>query len=150
MSLLPERNLSQYYRYSGSLTTPPCSQAVLWTLYQVPVLISWSQVLPSSLQHVSFVVQSLKDPGDSAAVVVAVSSLQLAQFTSQIFSTEEDAEQVTPLHNNFRHSHALFSRVVSASRDAKLLSSGAGRPLWLAALMHMVLFFYGSYFLRAL
>lgn len=46
MGLLPERNLSQYYRYSGSLTTPPCSQVVLWTLYQVPVLISWSQVLP--------------------------------------------------------------------------------------------------------
>ncbi|XP_075901073.1 carbonic anhydrase 15 isoform X2 [Nelusetta ayraudi] len=114
MGLLPERNLSQYYRYSGSLTTPPCSQVVLWTLYQVPVLISWSQ---------------------------------LAQFTSQIFSTEEDAEQVTPLHNNFRHSHGLFSRVVSASRDAKLLSGAAGRPLCSAALLHMVLF---GEFLRAI
>lgn len=56
MGLLPERNLSQYYRYSGSLTTPPCTQAVLWTIYQVPVLISWSQVLPPSpnTYHSSF------------------------------------------------------------------------------------------------
>ncbi|KAJ0013142.1 hypothetical protein NQD34_017476 [Periophthalmus magnuspinnatus] len=94
MNLLPRHNLSQYYRYHGSLTTPPCSQAVLWTVYEVPVYISWTQ---------------------------------LAQFTSQIFSTEEDAEQVTPLQNNFRHIHPVFSREVSASRDARLLPGAAGR-----------------------
>lgn len=44
MSLLPKHNMSQYYRYYGSLTTPPCSQAVVWTLYEVPIYISWSQV----------------------------------------------------------------------------------------------------------
>ncbi|KAM4531960.1 carbonic anhydrase 15 [Fundulus diaphanus] len=96
LSLLPKLNMSQYYRYSGSLTTPPCSQAVVWTLYEVPIYISWSQ---------------------------------LAQFTSQIFSTEEDAEQVTPLQNNFRHVHPTFSRTVSASRDAGLLRGTAGLPL---------------------
>ncbi|KAM6902396.1 carbonic anhydrase 15 [Xenentodon cancila] len=96
MSLLPKSNMSQYYRYSGSLTTPPCSQAVIWTLFEVPIYISWTQ---------------------------------LAQFTSQIFSTEEDAQQVTPLQNNFRHIHPAFSRTVSASRDARLLRGAADRPL---------------------
>uniref|UniRef100_A0A8C6TLV2 Carbonic anhydrase n=1 Tax=Neogobius melanostomus TaxID=47308 RepID=A0A8C6TLV2_9GOBI len=95
MSLLPKHNMSQYYRYHGSLTTPPCSQAVVWTVYEVPIYISWTQ---------------------------------LAQFTSQIFSTKEDAEQVTPLQNNFRHIHPTFGRVVSASRDARLLRGAAGRP----------------------
>lgn len=95
MNLLPKHNMSQYYRYHGSLTTPPCSQAVVWTVYEVPIYISWTQ---------------------------------LAQFTSQIFSTEEDAEQVTPLQNNFRHIHPTFSRVVSASRDVRLLRGSAGRP----------------------
>lgn len=57
---------------------------------------------------------------------------QLAQFTSQIFSTEEDAEQVTPLQNNFRHIHPTFSRIVSASKDAILLTGTASRPLVLA------------------
>nr|XP_019937444.1 PREDICTED: carbonic anhydrase 15-like [Paralichthys olivaceus] len=105
MSLLPKHNMSQYYRYDGSLTTPPCSQVVVWTLYEVPIFISWSQ---------------------------------LAQFTSQIFSTEEDAEQVTPLQNNFRHVHPTFSRTISASRDARLLVGAAGRPLRSAALVQLL------------
>uniref|UniRef100_H3C3F1 Carbonic anhydrase n=1 Tax=Tetraodon nigroviridis TaxID=99883 RepID=H3C3F1_TETNG len=96
LNLLPKHNMSQYYRYYGSLTTPPCSQAVVWTLYEVPVHISWSQ---------------------------------LAQFTSQIFSTEEDAEQVTPLQNNFRHVHPTFSRGVFMSKGAKRFPASSSHPL---------------------
>uniref|UniRef100_A0A8C5HK74 Carbonic anhydrase n=1 Tax=Gouania willdenowi TaxID=441366 RepID=A0A8C5HK74_GOUWI len=105
MSLLPRNNMSQYYRYHGSLTTPPCSQAVLWTLFEVPIYISWSQ---------------------------------MAQFTSQIFSTEEDAEQVTPLHNNYRHIHPTFSRVTWASREARLVRGWAQRPLASAGTLMML------------
>ncbi|KAM8871766.1 carbonic anhydrase 15 [Synchiropus picturatus] len=107
LSLLPRHNMSQYYRYHGSLTTPPCSQVVLWTLYEVPVYISWTQ---------------------------------LAHFTSQMFSTEEDAEQVTPLQNNFRYVHPTFSRRVSASRHAKVLVRAASPPPGAAgALVHVAL-----------
>nr|XP_033502435.1 carbonic anhydrase 15 [Epinephelus lanceolatus] len=105
MNLLPKHNMSQYYRYYGSLTTPPCSQVVVWTLYEVPIYISWSQ---------------------------------LAQFTSQIFSTEEDAELVTPLQSNFRHIHPTFSRIVSASKDAKLLTGMASHPLRSAVSLHLL------------
>ncbi|NXN06622.1 CAH14 anhydrase, partial [Indicator maculatus] len=41
--LLPQR-LDLYYRYNGSLTTPPCSQSVLWTVFQQPVHISLAQL----------------------------------------------------------------------------------------------------------
>lgn len=41
--LLPEQ-LERYYRYNGSLTTPPCSQSVLWSLLPQPVRISRAQV----------------------------------------------------------------------------------------------------------
>ncbi|XP_009469690.1 PREDICTED: carbonic anhydrase 14 [Nipponia nippon] len=41
--LLPPR-LDLYYRYNGSLTTPPCFQGVLWTLFQHPVRISPAQL----------------------------------------------------------------------------------------------------------
>ncbi|XP_074850561.1 carbonic anhydrase 9-like isoform X2 [Carettochelys insculpta] len=42
--LLPS-NLSRYYRYSGSLTTPPCFQTVNWTVFNQTVLLSQKQIL---------------------------------------------------------------------------------------------------------
>ncbi|KAM6968215.1 carbonic anhydrase 14 [Aplochiton taeniatus] len=43
-SLLPE-DRGRYYRYNGSLTTPPCHQSVLWTLLHQTVKISHTQLL---------------------------------------------------------------------------------------------------------
>ncbi|XP_013914188.1 PREDICTED: carbonic anhydrase 12 [Thamnophis sirtalis] len=42
--LLPER-LDDYYRYEGSLTTPPCYPSVLWTVFRKPVEVSVGQLL---------------------------------------------------------------------------------------------------------
>ncbi|XP_035114663.1 carbonic anhydrase 12 isoform X3 [Callithrix jacchus] len=42
--LLPERT-AEYYRYQGSLTTPPCNPTVLWTVFRNPVQISQEQLL---------------------------------------------------------------------------------------------------------
>uniref|UniRef100_A0A4W5LGD0 Carbonic anhydrase XII n=1 Tax=Hucho hucho TaxID=62062 RepID=A0A4W5LGD0_9TELE len=44
-SLLPTL-LDEYYRYDGSLTTPPCYPSVLWTVFKNPVTISLKQVSP--------------------------------------------------------------------------------------------------------
>ncbi|XP_072250290.1 carbonic anhydrase 14 isoform X1 [Leuresthes tenuis] len=43
-SLLPS-DLGRYYRYNGSLTTPPCHQSVIWTLFHERVQISKAQML---------------------------------------------------------------------------------------------------------
>merc|ERR1719427_1876494 len=43
ISHLMPKNLDAYYRYSGSLTTPPCSEAVVWTVFEDVVAISQNQ-----------------------------------------------------------------------------------------------------------
>jgi len=40
--ILPETK--EYYRYSGSLTTPPCTEGVIWTVLKNPVTASAEQI----------------------------------------------------------------------------------------------------------
>ncbi|XP_067394227.1 carbonic anhydrase 4 [Emydura macquarii macquarii] len=44
-SLIPDKEtLKGYYRYNGSLTTPNCYEAVVWTIFKKPIILSKSQV----------------------------------------------------------------------------------------------------------
>ncbi|MFO1269875.1 MAG: carbonic anhydrase family protein, partial [Rubrivivax sp.] len=40
--LLPEDR--RYYTYMGSLTTPPCTEGVLWVVMRTPVTVTAAQV----------------------------------------------------------------------------------------------------------
>lgn len=43
--ILPSlEKLSSYYRYSGSLTTPGCDEAIIWTVFQESFSVSQQQV----------------------------------------------------------------------------------------------------------
>lgn len=42
-SMLPE-NMNHFFRYQGSLTTPPCYESILWTVFDTPITLSHNQV----------------------------------------------------------------------------------------------------------
>ncbi|KAM4015002.1 carbonic anhydrase 6 [Anomaloglossus baeobatrachus] len=43
LAMLPE-DLDNYYRYQGSLTTPPCTENVLWTVFDSHIILSHNQI----------------------------------------------------------------------------------------------------------
>ncbi|XP_005800879.2 carbonic anhydrase 4-like [Xiphophorus maculatus] len=45
----PEQKLTSYYRYQGSLTTPPCSESVVWTVFETPIPLSMDQMKAFSM-----------------------------------------------------------------------------------------------------
>ncbi|XP_076027351.1 carbonic anhydrase 6 [Genypterus blacodes] len=42
-SMLPE-NMNHFFRYQGSLTTPPCFESILWTVFDTPITLSHNQI----------------------------------------------------------------------------------------------------------
>ncbi|XP_048470824.1 carbonic anhydrase 6 [Rhincodon typus] len=42
-NMLPH-NLSNFYRYRGSLTTPPCFETIIWTIFDTTIVLSSNQI----------------------------------------------------------------------------------------------------------
>jgi carbonic anhydrase len=68
LQLLPE-NSRQYYRYQGSLTTPPCSEIVTWLVLKQAVSVSKAQLT-----------RFFKVIGHNARPVQALNQRSLLQF----------------------------------------------------------------------
>jgi len=53
LATLIGKNLNNFYRYSGSLTTPPCTENVIWTVFQTPIVFN-EPTLDGFRSHIFF------------------------------------------------------------------------------------------------
>uniref|UniRef100_A0A673NIT1 Carbonic anhydrase n=1 Tax=Sinocyclocheilus rhinocerous TaxID=307959 RepID=A0A673NIT1_9TELE len=89
-ALLPA-HLDEYYRYDGSLTTPPCYPSVLWTVFRRPVTISRKQVFHKN------------------------------RYFKSLYASYAQESATVPLHGNYRKPQLADNRVVLVSfKDGKL------------------------------
>lgn len=63
-SMLPE-NLNHFFRYQGSLTTPPCYESILWTVFDTPITLSHNQVKHAGRDFVPVLRNKNKVPGNA-------------------------------------------------------------------------------------
>ncbi|XP_020921384.1 carbonic anhydrase 9 isoform X2 [Sus scrofa] len=93
-ALLPS-DLNRYFRYEGSLTTPPCAQGVVWTVFNETVKLSAKQLHTLS--------DSLWGPDDSRLQLNFRATQPLnGRIIEASFSTEVDSSPraVEPVHLN--------------------------------------------------
>uniref|UniRef100_A0A8D0HIP3 Carbonic anhydrase n=1 Tax=Sphenodon punctatus TaxID=8508 RepID=A0A8D0HIP3_SPHPU len=84
--LLPDR-LDEYFRYEGSLTTPPCYPSVLWTVFREPIQISQEQLLV--LETALYCTQ----PNDPAPVEMVNNFRRVQEFDERLVSVSFRQEQ---------------------------------------------------------
>uniref|UniRef100_A0A8C2VE25 Carbonic anhydrase n=1 Tax=Chinchilla lanigera TaxID=34839 RepID=A0A8C2VE25_CHILA len=75
--LLPEKT-AEYYRYEGSLTTPPCNPTVLWTVFRNTVQVSQEQLL--ALETALF----CTDVSDPAPIEMVNNFRQVQKFEERL------------------------------------------------------------------
>ncbi|CAM9099360.1 unnamed protein product [Lampetra planeri] len=103
--LLPS-SVDSYYRYTGSLTTPPCSQAVEWIIFSRPVHLSHSQVTV----YVKDVALGVKAVCSSAPVNMQIQPLNQTALT---VTWERPLTVYTPPITSYRVSYSWVKRDVA-------------------------------------
>lgn len=113
----PEKNLTSFYRYKGSLTTPGCTESVVWTLFESPIPLSADQVSTKSLCVANGDKKKKKKISRSFTSVFLCR--QLRAFSELRFHDGK------PMVGTFRPVQPLNGRLVFHSGAATILTSGA-------------------------
>ncbi|XP_071988135.1 carbonic anhydrase 4-like isoform X2 [Engystomops pustulosus] len=109
--LLGDVNLTMYYRYNGSLTTPTCDEIVLWTIFKNPITV------PSK-------------------VVTAFASAIKHNISANVETMQNNFRPVQPL--NGRRVQASFPSVMALSPNSTA-TSNEGSVLSAALVVSMIL-----------
>lgn len=114
--LPPEANLTSFYRYKGSLTTPGCTESVVWTLFENPIPLSAAQVSAKRRRELSGCEGFRLTP---VFFFFYVLCRQLRAFSELKFHDGK------PMVGTFRPVQPLNGRLVFHSGASMVLTSGA-------------------------
>lgn len=105
ISLIGEYRLSRYFRYDGSLTTPPCFESVLWTVLIDPIPISLRQLHAFRYLH------------DDNAHLIENTYRQVQKLGNRLlfrsFNVEDDIEQRSFVVENLASKFHIHSQSIS-------------------------------------
>uniref|UniRef100_A0A672NRT5 protein-tyrosine-phosphatase n=1 Tax=Sinocyclocheilus grahami TaxID=75366 RepID=A0A672NRT5_SINGR len=110
--LLPS-SIGSYYRYIGSLTTPPCSKVVEWIVFSRPVFLSYKQVsLYYTYEGVLRLFMLFSSLKKLCQKIFYYASLLKAKLRVTFFSVFHAACSSAPINMNVQHMNktALFVR----------------------------------------
>lgn len=114
--LIGNERLGRYYRYDGSLTTPPCFESVIWSVAVEPLKISRQQLF-------AFQVLQDRNAHDIKNTYRAVKPLGLRKLFRSFHSVdlEEDRQQRTALAQNDARVSKMDMKLAVALASALLL-----------------------------
>ncbi|XP_078095837.1 carbonic anhydrase 6 [Mustelus asterias] len=104
-TMLPN-DLSNFYRYSGSLTTPPCFETITWTIFDTPIMLSSNQIRLLETSVLDWENKTLKNDYRHAQPVndrVVESSFQpvLTKGSCQLETINAKLDNIEGILNNF-------------------------------------------------
>ncbi|ROL48231.1 Receptor-type tyrosine-protein phosphatase gamma [Anabarilius grahami] len=106
--LLPS-SIGSYYRYIGSLTTPPCSKVVEWIIFSRPVFLSYKQDHVKSVEYLRNNFRPLQSLDNREVFKSAVKDAWLPDLTDSLgnpYGTEASkACSSAPINMNVQHTN---------------------------------------------
>lgn len=107
--LLVGVNRTKYYRYLGSLTTPMCNEAVVWTVFKDPIQVSKDLVSCSCVQH------SKCCKSASQCLTDTISHFQIDLFSTTVHFTNRSSPFMTNVYRDIQPAQPVTTQPPSSS-----------------------------------
>ncbi|KAL4224200.1 Eukaryotic-type carbonic anhydrase [Mactra antiquata] len=115
--LLPS-DYETYYRYNGSLTTPPCSESVVWTVFREPIEISEYQMNQlRSLSSISNITDNYRPIQGLNGRRIYVRKKPESTGSDKTFTNDEQSKNIPGYNNNLNNMNSTWNPTGSGNTN---------------------------------